>query len=89
MEIRGFTVRGDVQGVGFRYWTREHARRLGLRGFVRNRPEGSVEVVAGGTIGQLDELAALLARGPSAARVQVVDTFIVTEIPPPGFEITR
>ena len=41
-------VRGDVQGVGFRFWTRARARELGLVGHARNLPDGRVEVVAQG-----------------------------------------
>lgn len=65
-------VRGLVQGVGFRWFTREHARRLGLAGWVRNRPDGSVEVAASGSDAAVHELLATLARGPSGARVDIV-----------------
>jgi acylphosphatase len=42
-------VRGRVQGVGFRWWTQRRARRLGLRGLVRNTPGGDVEIIAQGS----------------------------------------
>jgi acylphosphatase len=67
------TVRGYVQGVGFRWWTREVARRLGLRGYVRNRHDRTVEVVAEGPEHALRELLASLSAGPSAASVEHVD----------------
>ena len=66
-------VYGLVQGVFFRATTREVASRLGLKGFVRNLPDGSVEVVAEGEREKLEELIKFLKRGPPAARVERVD----------------
>ena len=66
-------VRGRVQGVFFRASTQREARRLGLTGWVMNRRDGSVEVVAEGDEGLLRELLAYCQRGPSAARVEKVD----------------
>jgi acylphosphatase len=66
-------VRGRVQGVGFRHFTRSTARRLDLRGFVRNEPGGTVTVVAEGPRGALDALVEALHEGPSAAAVRSVD----------------
>jgi acylphosphatase len=66
-------VRGRVQGVGFRHFTRSTARRLDLRGFVRNEPGGTVTVVAEGPRGALDALVEALHEGPSAADVRSVD----------------
>jgi acylphosphatase len=73
--VRRLTARvtGQVQGVGFRQFTRQEARRLGLRGTVRNRPDGSVEVVAEGVEAQLRELLVRLRRGPAAASVAEVE----------------
>jgi acylphosphatase len=67
------TVRGRVQGVGFRAATAAEARRLGVTGFVRNRFDGSVEVVAEGPDGDVDALLAWLRKGPSLAHVTGVD----------------
>ena len=64
-------VTGMVQGVGFRWFVRERARRLGLKGWVRNLPDGSVEVAASGDPGQIELLKDELRRGPRGA---VVDT---------------
>ena len=64
-----FLIEGRVQGVGFRYWAAEQARRLGLRGWVRNRPDGSVEAEAAGAPEALEEFARLLRQGPPSARV--------------------
>ena len=54
---RGFRVCGRVQGVGFRWWTRRRASDLGLRGTVRNRPDGSVEIHAAGEPDMLEAFA--------------------------------
>lgn len=63
-------VYGRVQGVGFRWFVQEHATRLGLTGYVRNLPDGSVEVVAEGERSALEEfLAFVLQVGPPGARV--------------------
>ena len=62
-------VKGLVQGVGFRWFVRERARRLGLSGWVRNLPDGSVEVAASGDPQQLDLLRGELLRGPRSAAV--------------------
>jgi acylphosphatase len=62
-------VYGRVQGVNFRYFTQQQAARLGLTGWVRNRADGTVEVVAEGPRPVLDDLTASLRRGPSAAAV--------------------
>jgi acylphosphatase len=68
-ERRGYRVMGTVQGVGFRWWVRDAATRLGLRGWVRNEPDGTVRVEAEGAADALDRLEALLRSGPPAARV--------------------
>ena len=69
---RGFRVEGRVQGVGFRWWTRRTARSLGLHGHVRNLPDGSVELHAGGSESAMDDLEEALHRGPPMARVHAV-----------------
>jgi len=66
-------VRGRVQGVFFRASTQREAKRLGLTGWVKNRPDGGVEVLAEGEEDGLKELIAWANRGPSAARVERVD----------------
>jgi acylphosphatase len=66
-------VHGMVQGVGFRMWVARTAPRLGLTGWVRNEPDGSVRCVAEGPRADLDELLARLRAGPSSAFVQRVD----------------
>ena len=72
------TVRGRVQGVGFRHHTRRTARDLGLTGFVRNEPGGTVTVVAEGPQSVLEELLAALQDGPRSAVVHDVETMWTT-----------
>lgn len=66
-------VRGRVQGVYFRAAAQREARRLGIMGWVRNRNDGSVEMVAEGEEDSVKELASWANHGPSAARVDNVD----------------
>jgi acylphosphatase len=68
-------VRGRVQGVGFRACAAHEARRLGVDGWVRNRPDGSVELEARGAPVAVDALCAWLAQGPRGARVTGVDVY--------------
>jgi acylphosphatase len=66
-------VTGRVQGVGFRWWVRRHADRLGLSGWVMNADdERAVELVAEGESTALDQLHRLLLKGPDAARIDDV-----------------
>ena len=62
-------VRGRVQGVAFRWYTQREARRLGLTGWVRNRPDGSVRLLAEGPRAALYLLWEWTARGPDRARI--------------------
>lgn len=66
------TIEGHVQGVGFRYFVEDVASSFGLVGWVRNRWDGSVEVVAEGPRNLLEQLLACLYRGPRAADVRGV-----------------
>lgn len=66
-------IDGAVQGVGFRFFISRHAQELGLYGYVRNMPDGSVEIVAEGAQSRLRELAERAERGPSMSRVTDVD----------------
>lgn len=65
-------VTGRVQGVGFRMWTAAKSSALGLSGWVRNRPDGSVEAVAEGPADVVDAWLRLLRTGPPMARVESV-----------------
>jgi len=70
--LRG-VIRGDVQGVGFRYFLARQARALGLRGWVRNRDDSTVEFVAEGPRPDLERLLEAAWRGPGHARVAGVN----------------
>jgi acylphosphatase len=72
-QARRFVVRGRVQGVGFRWFVEREAQTLGIAGWVRNKPDGSVEVLAMGTGEQLSGLRSRLQEGPRAARVDDVE----------------
>ena len=76
-----FTVTGDVQGVGFRAFTQDRARGLGLAGWVRNTVDGRVEGEAEGPVPAILELTALLQRGPLSSHV---DSLVAREIPASG-----
>jgi acylphosphatase len=72
MEARRYLVSGLVQGVGFRWFVASTGRRLDLRGFARNLPDGTVEVVAAGPAPALDRLERELHVGPPSSRVAAV-----------------
>jgi acylphosphatase len=66
-------VKGRVQGVFFRAWTCDQARTLGVKGWVRNSPDGSVEAQVEGEAEPVDQLIELMREGPRGARVDGVD----------------
>lgn len=72
MERLHAIVKGHVQGVGFRYFVSRQTGSLGLSGWVRNRREGTVEVVAEGGRPDLEKLLTTLGRGPSGSSVREV-----------------
>lgn len=82
-------IAGRVQGVGFRWFVRQQARRLGIDGWAVNSRSGTVEVVAKGEAGALKQLEAALAQGPSGAIVKSVTELppIAEEVIPDGFDI--
>ena len=73
METRRIRVTGRVQGVGFRYALRDEAERLGLTGWVRNAPDGSVEALLQGQGPAIEQLVAWARRGPPAAHVSSLE----------------
>lgn len=88
--VAAFRLRGRVQGVGFRWWTRQEALRRGLTGTVRNARDGSVEVRVSGDPAAVQELRNILADGPPGARVDTVEALPVPEEwNADGFHITR
>ncbi len=87
---RAFRVTGRVQGVGFRWFTRDLARRLGLRGWVANDPDGAVSGEVAGEASRVDEFVRALREGPPGARV--VDLHLddaASGTPESPFEIRR
>ena len=83
-----FVVSGRVQGVGFRYFVYRQAVRLGMRGYVRNLPGGSVEVVAEGDETSLRDLEAALWSGPGSAAVsEVLRQLLPDAVPRSDFRI--
>lgn len=82
-------IRGTVQGVGFRFHTKQRARELRLVGWVANQPDGRVETWIEGEASAVEEMLAWLRRGPPAAHVAGLD---VVEEPATGaerFEVRR
>lgn len=71
-------IEGRVQGVWFRGWTIEEARRRGLVGWVRNRLDGSVEALFSGPQDSIEAMIVLCRRGPDSARVSSTQRFPAT-----------
>ena len=91
MTMGGRRVRifGRVQGVFFRNWTADKARDLGVRGWVRNRRDGSVELAAYGGDEAVEALIAECRIGPPAAQVERIEVEPAEgEGPPSGFQVT-
>lgn len=82
-------IHGRVQGVFFRNWAMDRARALGVRGWVRNRSDGTVELVAFGEDEAVEALTAACRKGPPAAKVERIAVEIEEgEGPPAGFRVT-
>ncbi|HEY1928317.1 MAG TPA: acylphosphatase [Caulobacteraceae bacterium] len=79
-------VEGRFQGVGYRWWALGRARSLGIRGWVRNRRDGSVELLAIGSEEAVDEFAAACREGPAAAQVKSVTRLEAEAVGVVGFE---
>lgn len=79
MEIitRYLKIKGRVQGVGFRFFTKKNARELNIKGWVKNMPDGSVETVLNGTSEDLFMMIERLKKGPSRARVDAIEELSV------------
>lgn len=87
MQTIRIVLSGRVQGVGFRAWAERRARELGLSGWIRNRRDGTVEAVFAGRTARVDEMVGSCRRGPTHARVEVLERYDEATPPPPGFQI--
>ena len=80
LQAQHASISGKVQGVWYRAWTQKKARALGLKGWVRNRRDGTVEAVFCGTPEQLKQMAVACRKGPPLANVTGVE-LSATDIP--------
>jgi acylphosphatase len=80
-------ISGRVQGVWFRAWTQEEARRRALDGWVMNRRDGAVEAVFQGAGGRVDDMLEACWRGPPHAQVVDVAVSALDEPVEPGFHV--
>ncbi|WP_372622950.1 acylphosphatase [Falsiroseomonas sp.] len=86
MAARLLRIEGRVQGVGYRDWMIREANRLGLHGWVRNRPDGSVQALVDGDEGAVRTLLTACRRGPALARVDRIEERLAADPPAePGF----
>ena len=89
-ERRAYRITGNVQGVGFRWWTRKTASALNLQGTVRNARDGSVEIEAAGDEDALEAFEEKLHQGPTSARVRDLERVEAGNGDlPDGFQIIR
>lgn len=79
-------MKGRVQGVFYRNWTIENATQLGLKGWVRNRRDGSVEALFSGKPDSVQEMEQRCRRGPPDALVTALEVFPSSDNPGTGFE---
>ncbi len=87
-EARRWLVIGRVQGVGYRYFARQAARSLGVRGWIRNLPDGGCEVQVAGGAEVLERFKIELLRGPRGALVEDIEEERLVQVPGwQGFQI--
>jgi acylphosphatase len=87
MERQRVVVHGFVQGIGFRYAVERAARTRHVSGWVRNRPDGTVEAVFEGATGDVEALVDFCRRGPRGAEVDRVDAFVESAEGLTGFRV--
>ena len=85
MNAKRLVIAGRVHGVGYRDWLVEKARALGLSGWVRNRPDGTVETLLAGDIAAVEEMSRLCRRGPRLAEVSSIEEDLAEPPEEPGF----
>lgn len=86
MTAKRLTIRGVVQGVGYRHWMVRTASRLGVAGWVRNSGDGSVEAQVEGDTAAVEELLRACRRGPVASSVTLIHEDLVEPEGLAGFE---
>ena len=84
---RHLSITGRVQGVFFRAWSRERADELGVKGWIRNRPDGHVEAHVEGEESRVEEMIGRLRIGPPAARVDDLRIWNADVCDFDGFEV--
>ncbi|HEY1412336.1 MAG TPA: acylphosphatase [Rhodopila sp.] len=87
MNAKRLVIAGRVQGVGYRAWMLHKATQLGISGWVRNRPDGSVEALIAGDVASVEELSRLCRRGPRMAEVSSIDEDLAESPEDPGFHL--
>jgi acylphosphatase len=80
-EARRWVIVGRVQGVGYRHFACQAAAALGVRGWIRNLPEGGVEVQAAASPAALERFKSELVRGPRGAAVEDVEETLLIQVP--------
>ena len=85
MSAKRLVLRGRVQGVGFRDWMQDEAQSLGVWGWVRNRPDGTLEALVHGDGPAVEELLRRCRRGPRLAVVERIEEELAEPGPEPGF----
>jgi len=86
MAARLLRIEGRVQGVGYREWMAKEAARLGVHGWVRNRPDGSVQALLAGEDAAVQALLTAARRGPLMARVDRIEEKLAEDPSEPGFQ---
>jgi acylphosphatase len=85
----GLRISGRVQGVGYRWFVVSQAKRLSVRGWVRNAEDGSVELEAEGSTESIAEFRKRVEKGPPAARVEHVEDIAITDAQLGDFIVVR
>ncbi|MHA1559374.1 MAG: acylphosphatase [Alphaproteobacteria bacterium] len=82
-------IRGRVQGVGYRYWLRQEAKRRNVNGWVRNLRDGTVEAYFAGDSRRVADILAVCRRGPAEAQIDGIDVSETADEGGSGFRVRR